>query len=274
MTLKGERDRFRVPSLPSMLLAFNGFPRTALPEFTGPRLDTSAVHKVQQLRVLEAAGIRVPKWTRLLPDTQINAAEFGENVIIKPTEPGASLGRGITLVKTSNFEGYRDQHASEYESMGRSPPLVQQYIPTGGMPESFRVIETLGQVVLVWRLWLVDNTPLNAPLNTLVLTKKVASNLGERDRELCRNSEVEDFGLLIASAFDSTVQGIDILRSSEDGKLYALEINMGNTWAFSGKLHHNSQTLIGVEAMQNQFNVFDTVGHATIRKAKELLDLV
>mgnify|MGYP001047214032 FL=1 len=106
------------------------------------------------------------------------------------------------------------------------------------------------------------------------MTKKVASNLGERDRELCRNSEVEDFGLLIASAFDSTVQGIDILRSSEDGKLYALEINMGNTWAFSGKLHHNSQTLIGVEAMQNQFNVFDTVGHATIRKAKELLDLV
>ena len=273
MQRRDEVQRFRMPSLPSIMVPFHSVPSSTLPQFKGPRLKCQGVHKAQQLRMLDEAGIRVPKWTRLDPDTEIDPAEFGENLIIKPTEKGASLGRGITLVKTSEFKAYRDQHAAQYLPKGRSAPLVQEHIPTGGMPESFRVIETLGEIVLVWRMWLVDNTPLNAPLNTLVLTKKVASNLGERDRELYRNSEIEEFGLLIASAFDSTVQGIDILRSSEDGKLYALEINIGNTWVFSGKLHHNSQTLLGVEAMQNQFNIFDTVADATIKKANQLLGI-
>ena len=92
MQRRDEVQRFRMPSLPSIMVPFHSVSSSILPQFKGPRLKCQGVHKAQQLRMLDEAGIRVPKWTRLDPDTEIDPAEFGENLIIKPTEKGASSG--------------------------------------------------------------------------------------------------------------------------------------------------------------------------------------
>ena len=264
---------FRQPTLPAISLEFHSISNDPIPEFTGPRLQTKSVHNVQQLRMLDAAGIRAPKWARLEPNTTIDPAEFGDFLIIKPTQEGASLGRGITLIRTSEFEAFRDKFAPYIKSKNRSPPLVQQYIRTGDMPEHFRVLTFLGRIVSFRRSVQAAVTPIHAPTKNLVLVDKVASNVGELIREVYKDSEIEDFALRIESVFDGAVQGIDILRSSDDGKLYALEINMGNVWAFSSKLGIKSRTLIGVETMQQQYDLFETCADAIIENAKRLLDL-
>ena len=268
-----ERQEFRLPTLPAIFLQFHSFKSDPLPEFTGPRLKTQPVHKAQQLRMLDAAGIRAPKWARLDPDTEIDSAEFGEFLIIKPTEKLSSLGRGITLIRTSEFETYRDRFAPEFKSSGRSPPIVQQYIRTGGMPEHFRVLTLLGRIVSCRRSTQAAITPIHAPMTNLVLDEKVASNAGELIREVYKDSEIEEFALRIESVFDSAVQGIDILRSSDDGELYALEINMGDVWAFSSRLGVKTRTLIGVETMRQQYDLFETSADVIIENARRLLDL-
>jgi len=221
--------------------------------------------------MLDEAGIRVPKWTRLDPDTEIDPAEFGENLIIKPTEKGASLGRGVTLIKTSGFKAYRDQHAAQYLPKGRSAPLVQQHIPTGGMPENFRVHTFLGAVVSFRRAIQNALTPINAPMPNLVLADKVASNTGNIKRELHEDREIEDFGLQVDAVFDGVTKGIDILRSTEDLKLYALEVNIGNVWHFSSSLGVRSRKFIGVENMIKQYDLFETCAEAIIKTSKRML---
>jgi len=72
---------------------------------------------------------------------------FGDYVLVKPTEHGASFGRGIVLLRTSEFPAYRDEHARTYEQPGRSPPIVQKFVYTGEKPASWRVVTFLGKVV-------------------------------------------------------------------------------------------------------------------------------
>ena len=55
--------------------------------------------------------------------------------------------------------------------------------------------------------------------------------------------------------------------------LYALEVNMGKVWAFSSKIGIKSRTFIGVETMQQQYNLFETCADAIIENARRLLDL-
>lgn len=270
-------DRFRVPTLPTIMLNFHRFnPRVPLRQFTGRRIEIMPIHKVVQLRQLEEAGIRVPKWTRLDPDTEIDPAEFGEFLIVKPTDERASLGRGITLIRTREFGKFRDQYAERFIKMGQSPPLVQQYIPTGGKAEHYRISTFLGRVVSCRRTEQANEAAINAPVRELVLNDKVASNAGgsaEKATELCRDAEVEALGLRVAELFDSVTDGIDIVRSSQDGELYILEINMGNTWHFSSALGAGVQNRLGAETMRNQFDLYDTVAAATIDRARLILDV-
>lgn len=125
---------FRQRDLPAMLIQFHASSPPLLPQFKGPRFGCMPIHKATQLKMLKEAGLPVPAWTRLEPKAEVDPAVFGEYLIIKPTEKWASLGRGITLIRTADFNAYRDRHAGEYVSEERSQPLVQQFIQTGDNP--------------------------------------------------------------------------------------------------------------------------------------------
>ena len=53
---RDEVQRFRMPSLPSIMVPFHSVSSSNLPQFTGPRLTCNSVHKAQQLRMLDDAG--------------------------------------------------------------------------------------------------------------------------------------------------------------------------------------------------------------------------
>ena len=126
----------------------------------------------------------------------------------------------------------------------------------------------MGRIVFCSKFYSIDRTPFNAPIEEIQLVGKVASNAGKRGYKLLKEKDVETFSLKISSVFKGTVQGIDILQSSDDGKAYALEVNMGNTWAFSSKLGENIRSNLGVEPMLKQYNMFEVVSDAIIEEAR------
>lgn len=257
-------EEFRQRSLPAMLLEFHAAQPPMLPQFRGPRYTCMPVHKATQLKRLEQAGLPVPPWTRLTPKTEIDPEIYGEFLIIKPTENMASLGRGVTLIRTADFPAYRDRHAATYVSKERSPPLVQQFVNTGDNPRHYRVITFMGRIVHSAALENTAKTPFLAPMKELNLTEGVASNSGERRGWLFEDEEIFEMAKKVAPVFDSIAIGADFVRSAETGELSVLEANMGNIWLFSSALGKAARTRLGIEAVQQQHDVFGTVAEAVI----------
>ena len=260
---------FRQRSLPAMLLEFHAAHPPMLPQFKGPRFTCKPVHKATQLKMLEQAGLPVPPWTRLTPRTEIDPGIFGEFLIIKPTEDRARLGRGVTLIRTADFPAYRDRHAATYTGEERSPPLVQQFVNTGDNPRHYRVITFMGRIVHSAALENTAKTPFLAPMKELNLTQGVASNSGERRGWLFEDGEIFDLAKKVAPVFDSLVIGADFVRSAKTGELFVLEANMGNIWLFSSDLGKAARTRLGVEAVQQQHDVFGTVAEAVIERVNK-----
>lgn len=263
----------RLPTLPTMILQFHDLVPPPWPEFKGSRVESKRVHKVTQLRMMEEAGIPVPRWTRLERRTEIDPEQFGEFLIIKPTERGASLGRGVTLIRTADFERYRDEHAPTYEGYRRSPPIVQEFIFTGERPRQYRVLNFLGRVVLSILNESPKLTPFNAPVQSLAITEKVISVTTGLHREFVSDPDVIALNRRVTALFDaSAVVGVDIVRSARTGALYVLEANMGNVWMLSNTLARSAQQLFGRETMKKQYGAIGLIAEAIIERArKELL---
>jgi len=262
---------FRAPTLATMLVQFHGFRYPPLPDCDGPRLECHPLHKATQLAMLEEAGLPVPPWAILTRDTEIDAAAFGDHLIVKPTEFGASLGQGVQLIRTDRFETYRDRHAPAYEAPGRSPPIVQKFIRTGANALHFRAITFMGRVVHSAALENVAPIPFDRLASRLALSEAVASNAGERRGWLFEDAEIFALAGRIASVFDSPVIGIDFLRSEDTGELFVLEANMGNVWLFSSKLGRAARRRLGIDAIRQQHDVFAVVADAIVERARREL---
>lgn len=258
---------FRQPSLPAVLLQFHGiYKRSGLPQFKGPRLDCTPVPKLAQLEMLEQAGLPVPKWTTLTPSTEIDPDTFGEHLIVKPTAPRSSLGRGVSLIRTSQFQAYRDGHAARCEAEAVSPPLVQKFIRTGERPLHYRVLTFMGRVVHSATLENLEPTPFERLSVQQVLTDNVASNSGERRGWLFEDEELFALAGRVAKVFDSTVMGIDFIRSQDTGEAFVLEVNMGDVWVFSSALARKPRERLGLEAIKSQHNAFPVVADAIVER--------
>lgn len=265
---------FSMPALPTMVLQVHSLDPVPWPQFSGPRLTSERVHKVMQLRMMAQAGIPVPRWTRLERGTVIDRETFGEFLIVKPTEKDASRGRGVTLIRTVDFEAYRDRHAAAYEGYRRSPPIVQEFIYTGERPQHTRVLTFLGHIILSYHNESLCPTPFAAPVNALSVTDKVISNAGDRQRKLVAEPDVLDLARRVAAAFPQNVLvGMDIVRHARTGALYVLEANTGNVWLFSNNTAQGSQAYLGRENMKRQFGAPAIVADAIIERGKRELAL-
>jgi len=272
MDVAASQSHFRMPALPIVVLHFHAFDPAPWPQFEGPRLTSERLHKVAQLRTMQQAGIPVPRWTRLERNTQIDPAEFGEFLIIKPTDRGASLGRGVTLIRTSDFERYRDEHAPAYEGYRRSPPVVQEFVYTGEKARQYRVLHFLGRTVLAVFNENQNLTPFNAPVQSLAVTEKVISVTAGIQRKLVIDPDVVDLARKVAEVFpDRTMVGVDILRAERTGGLYVLEANMGNVWMFSNNLTRSAQEMLGRDNMKKQFGAPEIIADAIVERARQVL---
>ena len=280
LELKPSEGRFRLgeyrlPKVPSMMLQFHMFPaqNEIIPEFRGPRLEANPIHKAIQLRMLEKAGIEVPPWTRLERKTELDPDIFGDYVLVKPTEHGASFGRGIVLLRTSEFPAYRDEHARTYEQPGRSPPIVQKFVYTGEKPASWRVVTFLGKVVHSRYQEIEDKTPFNAPTTRLLLQDKIATNTEGvvRDGWLKKDEIVNDIARKVSSLFPTPVLATDIIKAHDSDEYLVLEVNMGDCWLFSSRLGEKHRVRFGADAVRAQYDVASTAADAIIEEARSRL---
>jgi hypothetical protein len=211
------------------------------------------IGKMEEVRLLQAAGVPVPRTELLTPDIlPLDPAVWGEFVIVKPTDLAtSSAGRGFHLMRTHRV---RYLKPSEYppDHPGRlGPMMVQQYISTGGKVSILRVLTLFGEPLYV----LLTETPRDVVDLTLPdeeIEKLLIANQQFHDDINRIFVDDEEACAIARTAYralpDVPLQGCDVIRDATTGKLYVLETNAGgNTWHFSSALQAESRRKNGPE---------------------------
>jgi hypothetical protein len=197
----------------------------------------AAIPKIDELGMLERAGVTVPRSAILTPDLRLDPDEWGELVVVKPTDiPRSSRGAGIRLMRTKRV---RFAAPSEYppDHPGRfGPMMVQQFIDTGPAISSYRVLTFFGEpLYAVCEESLSGRVPLTAS-DDEIEGAPIAIQAAPETRD--RFIEYTDVLALARRAHAAIpgvpLKGCDIVREAATGRLFVIELNCGgNTWHFS-----------------------------------------
>ncbi len=230
------------------------------------------IPKLEELRRLAAAGVPTPRTAILTPDLRLDEAEWGEFVVVKPTDIGTSShGRGFQLMRTRRvrFIAPADYPPDHPGRLG--PMMVQKYIDTGDHINVYRVLTLFGEPLhSLFVRALAPRVDLAAP-DDIIEASTIATQAGERDRIFRIDAEA----LAIARAAHAAIpeiplKGVDLLRDAADGRLYVLELNCGgNTWHFSSQhfAEHRAKEgpQVGLQRRQ-QFDVMRTAARVLVKK--------
>ncbi len=246
-----------------------------------------AIPKPEQCKLLEQAGLPIPKWALLTPETDFADRDWGEHVIVKPIARGTgSTGAGIQLMRTARAR-YRPPHDYPPNHPGRrGPMLVQKFVNTGRQPSHYRVCSLFGVPLYCVRFWtLTERADLSAGDEELEATIVATNTLGrQRKRLLVDEPDVLDLAKRAhAVAPDVPLMGIDILRDEGTGALYLLELNSGGkVWHISSRAGLPLRLYLGEQAGANstvaeavgrrildeQFGFFDRAARSLIERTR------
>lgn len=237
----------------------------------GTRLVHRRMGKISQLAELEAAGLPIPKWTEISPETRLDPAQWGAYVVVKPSR--GSRGAYVRITKTGRV---RYMQPSDYppDHPGRRAPMIaQQYIHTGPWPTAYRVLTYLGRPLAAIRYeGRKDLAPVEsskgfrlAPGASIIASAKgctIALAVEEDMLELAARTHA------VFPTIPSL--GVDMLRDEATGKLHLIEINpSGNSWMLSGPAGRNVQEQFGLD-FYGQFGALDIIAEASIEAARRL----
>lgn len=198
----------------------------------GPTASCASLGKAEEYRRLEAAGLPVPPWLEIVPDTRLDPSEWGPYVVEKPSVGGR--GAGVRLRRTKGLR-YRAPEAYEEDHPGRKGPmLAQRFVFTGPQPTAFRVLTCFGRVVMAQRY---RNESLRVTRTAEGLevggTNIVAAARGTTIT-LTDEPDLLALGQACHAAFpDVPLVGADIMREAETGKLWVAEVNLAHVWSLS-----------------------------------------
>ncbi len=231
------------------------------------------VPKDEQLRMLAAQGIRVPKWTFLKPQTTLSEQEWGRFTILKPAAFGsATLGRGVELVRTSAIRYRLPAQFSKDHPGGRGQTIVQQFIDTGKHLEDYRVLTLFGAPLYALRRRQLTPLPDLDDPTWMTATAGVTTNAisGEREAEYCYDQDVLKFASKIYLAMPQVpLQGCDIRREAKTGRLFCLEVNPGgNTWHFSSNIER--KPMIKGVRREDQLGAWEIAAKTLIERTRLL----
>ena len=188
--------------------------------------------KSQQYSVLEAAGIPVPNWTPIKPDTKLDPAEWGAHVIEKPDR--GARGSYVRVRRTKGVR-YRLPEDMQEDNPGRDGGMIaQKLVMTGQLPISYRVLTFFGTPLFATR-YEGRRAPMYSiePDESRKLTGSSAVATGQGcEITLEDDADILELARRTHQAFpDVPVLGIDIVRDMDDGTLFVLEVNPdGGTW--------------------------------------------
>jgi hypothetical protein len=220
-----------VPDVPTLTVSFA--PVRHLRPRRGPLLQGQHVPKSTEYRALEAVGVPVPRWTRLLPGRKPELAAFGEYVVTKP-DFGAR-GADVRIERRESAEWTPPRTELSLQFGGRfNPRIAQDFVYTGPWPRSYRVATLFGAALFGLTIEAShDRLPL--PDRGAFAGQSVVSSGAGCTFAHCTEPAVLGLAERAHGAFpDTPLLGVDLVRDAETGQLFVLELNsIGFTWHFS-----------------------------------------
>ncbi len=222
-----------------------------------------AIPKIEEIARLTAAGVSVPRTAILTPNLRLDEADWGEFVVVKPTDIATSShGRGFQLMRTRRVRFIPPQEYPADHPGRLGPMMVQQFIDTGEELTTYRVLTFFG-------------TPLYAQLNrggrqafrrdaddAAIERLSVALQANDaRHAELIADPEILALAKAAHEALpEIPLKGCDILKDASTGRLYVIELNAGgNTWHFSSGYSASFREQYGAEFELRRRAQFDAM---------------
>jgi hypothetical protein len=168
--------------------------------------------KQQQMERFVAAGLSVPSFWFNGAAAHPDPSVLGSHVLVKSAEMGASLGKGIVLMRTAAALANLDQ---------LGPVFLQRYIDTGRCPTWYRVYTIFGRPVAAHKnTSTVERAPLDASDEELAKSVVQARRATGQIKSLCYEQDVLPFATEIYGAIPEVpFQACDIIRDEATGKL-------------------------------------------------------
>ncbi len=227
------------------------------------------LHKHGEYARLDAAGIPVPRWTVVTPETKFDPDIWGPYIVEKPS--AGRLGALVRIRKTTRMR-FTPPESMPADHYGRDGPMIaQQFIYTGEWPTSYRVVTLFGDVLLCYRqVSRGGGYPLHGRWNFRDTGGiSIVSNTKEMTIELTKDDDV----IALAERAhreaipDFPVLSFDIVRDCETGSLYVLECHAGGGWLFSSDIGLGIQASNAVD-FNAQYGVIEKAAAILAREAK------
>jgi hypothetical protein len=218
-----------------------------------------------QIRRLSAIGILTPKTAPLSFLRSFDPEEWGEYVVVKPNS--LNSGAGVKLVRTSDLSArYQELIAGVDDQL-----IVEPYIDhsENGYPTSYRVMTMFGRALhCLHTRWDERRSPLDEiaadPDGTIASNSQA---IGGRVMAICNDPEIISLGERAHQAFpECPVLGVDIVRESQSGRLYVLEVNPhGAVWHFSSAVGKKLDPEL-IRDLYAQFNALELAADLLIER--------
>lgn len=227
--------------------------------------------KIAETERLQRAGIPVPRWTVIGPETRLDPAEWGPYVVEKPSR--GRRGAYVRVRKTGRVRYVPPESLPPDHHGRRGPMLAQVFVYTGPWPASYRVLTLFGETLVCYRqLTRGRGEPLSGRFNFRENGgRSIVSNTLEMEVSLADDADV----LALAErahreAFpDVPLVNLDVIRDADTGELWVLEANCGGGWHFSSEAGLGIQGKNGIN-FETQFGAFDRAARILAERTRRL----
>jgi hypothetical protein len=234
-----------VPDVPTLTVSFS--PVRRFRPRRGPVLQGQLVPKSAEYRALEALGIPVPRWVRLLPGRTPDLSQLGPYVVTKP-DFGA---RGADVrIERRDLVTWTPPRTDLTRRWGGpfNPRIAQDFVYTGLWPKSTRVVTLLGTAMLSYE---IEASHERQPLRSLgdFHGQSVVSSGRGCSFRLAVDEEALRLAERAHAAFPRVpLLGFDIVRDVNTGQRFVLEANsLGYVWDFSSQSGLSIQAEFGFD---------------------------
>jgi hypothetical protein len=220
--------------------------------------------KMADYRMLEAAGLPVPRWTEIVPGIALDPAEWGPWVVVKADR--GLRGLDVEAVATRELR-YRKPEELPQGHLGRTrgPLLAQRFVRTGPAPVYYRVLTCFG--VPLCAIHYTDRNPVE-PGTGVTSPPIVVVRKPHDHSQMTDNPEVIALARRVHALIpDVPALGCDILRSADDGSLWLAEINRSSVWALSSEIGIRRQASWGND-YYGQFGALDRAAEAMVEATR------
>jgi hypothetical protein len=228
------------------------------------------LNKIEECRVLDSAGFRVPKWTTMSPGSEPDMSQFPEFVVVKPAE--GKNGALVRIIRRSNVRWacLSTRSTLTGTDCASESLIVQEYVHTGPWPISYRVGTVFGEPIYALRV-IADRSrpPIEGnPSSSRAFAGRtiVASSKG-CSMDCSVPEDVIELGKHVHRAFPMVpVLGIDIVRERGSGRLYVLEANVwGGIFHLTSPIYRRIRREFGID-LQTQFGGATAVARGIARR--------